>query len=176
MPTVRKNEVEYDHYFDQKSNRHYLNGVLTVLHCHHYTSLYTQLAIDAGETELLKECAREVFRDVLADYFRRHPAIADLQSKVEIACQYYAMIGLGSMRVVFMGDESGEVRLDSSHTDSGWIKKWGKSDKPINYLTAGYIEAMFEVLLDAPAKSFHALEVESIAMGSPSSRFKVVRR
>ena len=66
--------------------------------------------------------------------------------------------------------------MTASHTDSGWIKKWGEYDKPVNYVTAGYIEAMFEVLMDAPDKAFAATEVESIVMGADTSKFRIVRR
>ncbi len=176
MPVVMKNEVKYDHYFDQKRNRHYLNGVLSVLHCHHYTSLYTQLAVDAGETELLKETARDTFRDVLDGYFRENPEVDTLQAKLEIACQYYGLLGLGVMKVLFLGDDSGEVEVPSSHTDSGWIKKWGQYDKPVNYITAGYVEAMFESVLGVAPRSFMATETQSIVMGANTSKFKVVRR
>lgn len=176
MPSVMKNEVKYSHYFDQKTNRHYLNGILSVFHCHHYISLYTQLAVDAGETELLKECSRESFREVLDNYFQQNPETNTLQAKLEIACQYYSMLGLGNMKVLFLGDHSGEVDVPSSHTDNGWMKKWGQYDKPVNYITAGYIEAMFEVVLGVPAQTFEAVETQSIVMGAATSKFKVVRR
>ncbi len=176
MPKVSKNEVVYNHYFDRKTCRHYVNGILTVLHCHHYTALYTQLAIDAGETDLLKESARENFRDVLDKYFNEHSEIDTLQSKIDIGCQYYSLFGLGTMKVCFIGEDQGEVEVPSSHTDSGWIKKWGEYDKPINYITAGFIEALFESVLDTSHKTFIAEEIQSIVMGADISKFKVSRR
>lgn len=176
MAIVTKNEVKYNHYFDRQSKRHSINGVQSVLHCHHYTSLYTQLAMDAGETELLKECARESFREVLDSYFVDNPEVDTVPSKIEIACQYYALLGLGKMAVHFLGTESGEVELLSSHTDSGWMKKWGQYDKPVNYITAGYIEALFESVQCIAPRSFNAIETQSIVMGSETSQFKVTRR
>ena len=122
MAVVTKNEIKYDHFFDQKANRHYINNLVSVFHCHHYTSLYTQLAIDAGESELLKECARESFHNVLKLYFTNNPDINSLQAKIEIGCQYYALLGLGNMKVIYLGENSGEVELTASHTDSGWLK------------------------------------------------------
>ena len=176
MATVTKNEVKYDHYFDQKTKRHQINNIQSVLHCHHYASLYTQLAIDAGETELLKECARESFRRVLDTYFANNPDIDTIQAKTEIGCQYYALVGLGEMAVTFLGDDSGDVRILSSHTDDGWMKKWGQFDKPVNYITAGFIEALFESVLDLDQKSFEAVETQSIVMGAETSIFQITRR
>lgn len=176
MAEIIKNKVKYNHYFDKKSKRHYLNGQQVVFHCHHFTALYTQLAIDAGETELLKDCSREAFRTLLDSYFAENPQIATIQDKIEIACQYYALLGLGTMKVKFIGDFSGKVEVSSSHLDSGWIKKWGNYDKPINYITGGFIEAMFESVLNLPAKSFNAIETQSIVMGSETSTFIISRR
>jgi len=176
MATVVKNIVKYDHFFDQKTKRHQINGIQSVLHCHHYTSLYTQLALDAGEEILLKDCSREALREVLDKYFADNHNIVTTQDKIEIACQYYSLVGLGSMKVVFLGDYSGKVEVLSSHTDDGWMKKWGEYDKPVNYITAGFIEAMFESVLDKPAGSFNAIETQSIVMGADISIFKITRR
>ena len=176
MAKVHKNEVEYNHQFDPSSKRHRINGIQSVLHCHHYTSLYTQLAIDADETALLTACAREAFRDMLRSYFAGHTEIDTLSQKVDIGCQYYALLGLGKMRVNCLGDDSGEVELLSSHTDAGWMKKWGTYDAPVNYITAGFIEAFFEVVLDKAPESFAAIEKQSIVMGAETSVFTVVRR
>jgi hypothetical protein len=134
------------------------------------------LAVDAGETDLLKESSREIFRDVLDKYFNENPETDILQSKIEIGCQYYSLLGLGTMKVIFLGDDHGRVEVPSSHTDSGWIKKWGKYDKPVNYITAGYIEALFESVLNTPQKTFAAEEIQSIVMGADISKFKVSRR
>ena len=152
MAEMLAHEIVYDHIFDPTTKRHYLNGTLTVLHCHHYLSLYTQLAIDAGETELLKESARESFKKMLTKYFDTHLGGAPFEEKVEAGCEYYAMLGLGKMNPVFIGEESGEIELTASHTDAGWMKKWGNYDKPVNYVTAGYIEAMFELLMNTPER------------------------
>ena len=176
MTQVIRNEVKYEHYFDQHAKRHYMNGIVSVLHCHHYTSLYTQLAIDADETKLLKDSSRDVFREVLDNYFAQNPQIDTLQAKLEIGCQYYALVGLGAMKVLFLGNDSGEVEILTSHTDSGWLKKWGQYDKPVNYITGGFIEALFESVLGSNSPTFEAIETQSIVMGAKTSKFKVVRR
>lgn len=176
MAIVIKHEIEYDHKFDQKTNRHYINGILSVLHCHHYTCLYTQLALDAGETNLLKECARESFHDLFTQYFLKHPTLNSVEEKVDVASQYYSLLGLGKMEVKFIGKFSGAVELPFSHTDSGWVKKWGNYDKPINYITGGFIEALFSVCLNMPLNAYEAEEEQSIVMGAASSIFKVTRK
>lgn len=176
MFQVIRNTLNYYHSFDPITKRHYINGFQAVLHCHHYSTLYTQLALDANEAELLKECARDSFRSILDSYFKENPQISTIQDKIDIAVQYYSLLGLGKMKVKYLGDYSGEVELISSHVDSGWIKKWGTYDKPVNYITAGFIEAMFESILNLPSGTFLANEVQSIVMGNSISLFKITRR
>ena len=54
MAEFKKITLELDHKFSPKESRHFINGTQSVFHCHHYTALYTQLAMDAGETKLLQ--------------------------------------------------------------------------------------------------------------------------
>jgi predicted hydrocarbon binding protein len=175
MATFIRNELKLEKEFDPKTKRHYVNGVLSVLHCHHYSSLYTQLALDANETDLLKESAAESFYDMLKSYFAKHD-VTSIPARVDIGCQYFAALGLGKMQVVNINEHSGTVEILKSHTDEGWMKKWGQYDKPVNYIGAGFIEALFESVLDQPVDSFYANETQSIVMGAEISKFKVIRR
>lgn len=172
MSILKKTELILDKKFDKKQTRHYLNGSLTVLHCHHYSTLYTQLAIDAGETELLSNVAENTFYKVLTDYYSNH-SICSIDDRVSIACQYYSAVGLGVMEVLSLGDNSGEVKLPFSHLDKGWIAKWGNYDKPVNYISSGYIKAMFSAVMNKSDGIYDTLETKSIVKGDEFSLFKV---
>jgi hypothetical protein len=174
MAVLKKTTLELDHKFDRKSCRHYLNSYVTVFHCHHFTTLYTQLAMDAKETDLLMKVSEETFYRVLNDYFCKDN-VKKLDEKIDIACQYYSALGLGRIEVMHMGEYSGEVISPSSHLDSGWIKKWGKYDRPVNYITSGYISALFASVLEYPPGTYKTCEVESIVMGAQKSVFRVVK-
>jgi hypothetical protein len=174
MAEFLKNTLVLDHTFDEQRKRHYQNGFLSVLHCHHFTTLYSQLALDAGETDLLYDCAEETFYDMISEYFEEH-GIEELEDRIDIACQYYGAVGLGKLAIDALGEYSGEATLTRSHIDEGWKKKWGKSDKPVNYITAGFIGALFSAVLDMPPGTFTAREIESIAQGAPVSRFSIGR-
>jgi len=94
MSRTLKQEFLIERFFDARNKRHYLNGELSVLHCHHYAVLYSQLALDAGETKLLSEVAEETFYNVMTEYFKKHQ-ITKLEDRITIASEYYAAIGLG---------------------------------------------------------------------------------
>lgn len=175
MPIKKKTEIIIDHKFDPKTCRHYLNGQLSVLHCHHYATLYTQLAEDCGLLDgkkLIAEVAEETFFDVLSSYFKEYQ-ITSIEDRITIAEQYFAISGMGELKVVCAGPDSGEVDLLHSHLDSGWIKKWGKRDKPINFITCGYISGMFSAIFDKPTRSYNTKETQSIVSGAEKSSFKV---
>lgn len=167
--------VELEHEFDGKRCRHYLNGQLSVLHCHHYAALYTQLAMDAEFIDaktILAQSAEDSFFATLSGYYQAHPELT-LEEKLEVGCRYYATIGLGQMKVLSAGETSGQVVLEHSHVDEGWIKKWSKHNKAVNFITCGYIAALFATVYGKATRSYTVSEVESIVTGADKSRFVV---
>jgi hypothetical protein len=167
--------VKLKHEFDEERCRHYLNGQLSVLHCHHYASLYTQLAMDAdfiNARAILAGSAEDSFFDVLSGYYQAHPELTP-DEKLQAGCRYYAIIGLGQMKILQAGETSGEVVLEHSHLDEGWIKKWGKHDQAVNFLTQGYIAALFAAVYGKTTQSYNVSEVKSIVTGAETSWFVV---
>lgn len=175
MAQFKKVQLELDHKFDPRSSRHFINGFQTVFHCHHYTTLYTQLALDAGETMLLQNVSEESFYNVLNDYYQKHQ-LTTIVDKIEIAVQYYSALGLGNIEVVFLGNDSAEIKSASSHVELGWIKKWGKYDKSVNYIGCGFVAAMCSAILEKPIGIFEVNEIKSIVKGDAFTLFKVVKK
>jgi hypothetical protein len=178
MPVMEELQLVLDHKFDPKTCRHTMNGEPFVLHCHHYLTLYTQLAEDCGMLDgrkLLTEVAHDTFYETLSSYYKQH-AIEDVSDRIAIGEQYYAAMGLGQMHVKCAGPDGGEVVLEHSHLDEGWIKKFGKRTTPGDYVTAGYLGGLFSAVFNLSPRAFTANEVESIACGAPVSRFEVVAR
>ena len=176
MAIMKKTEIVLDHRFDPKACRHSLNGDVYVLHCHHFATLYSQLAEDCGMLDgkkLLAEVAEDTFFNVLSEYYCKN-GIVDVADRISIAEQYYAATGLGQMKVICAGTDAGEVELLHSHVDEGWIKKWGKRDKPVNFISWGYIAGMFAAVFGRAARSFRVHETASIVSGAPRSKFEVV--
>ncbi|MDJ0828473.1 MAG: hypothetical protein QNI92_01405 [Desulfobacterales bacterium] len=167
--------LEVDLTFDQKTYRHYMNGFLAVLHCHHYMSLLTKLAEDyedVGGPDILCESVEDSIRPMLDDYFQKHN-VGTPEEKLKVGQEYYSVMGMGQMEV--MGDEQGgEVVLQRSHVDQGWQKKWGGNiGKPINHWTRGYVAAMFAAAFNRPPRSYQAEEIASIIKGDDTSKFTI---
>jgi hypothetical protein len=171
MAVFVKNELQYDHRFDKQKCRHAINGLTSVLHCHHFATLTTQVANDCGLLDgkkLLAECAEDTFYLLLTRYYRDH-SITGMAERVEIAEQYFSAMGLGKLKVKYAGPYSGEVVLEHSHVDEGWLQKWGPADKPVNHIGCGYVTALFSAVYDRPRREFLAVEQQSIVRGADVS-------
>ncbi|MFP4499108.1 MAG: hypothetical protein ACLFQV_12940 [Vulcanimicrobiota bacterium] len=176
MIQFEKTSLKLNHKFDPKSTRHYINGHQMVLHCHHYLTLYTQLAMDCDffdAKSLLAECMEETTLNILKQYYNDNKITA-LEDKIKIAELHYAAFGLGKIYFETVGDFSGQVKLTRSHIDEGWLKKWGEHGEPVNYVTAGFIAAAFSAFFDRPARSFKINETVSMVTGGKSSVFQIV--
>lgn len=178
MAIEKRTEFEIDHKFDPVRNRHYLNGVCSVLHCHHYSTLYTQLALDATDFDGVRhlvETAEDVFYNALDQYFKEKGIVA-VQDKIEIARQYWQVIGMGLVCFTGIGKYEVTAEMEYSHIDEGWLKKWGGHNKPVNFFTVGFVAAVAALANNRPPRSFQARETKSLACGDVKSVFKAVVR
>lgn len=173
---TKKTELLIERKFDPVRCRHTVNGETYVLHCHHYATLYTRLAEDCAMLDgkkLLREVAEDTVYKVLTDYYAAH-GVESLAERISIGEQYYVFTGFGQMRVVCAGPDAAEVDLIHSHMDAGWIKKWGKRDKPVNYITCGYVAGMLSAALGLSPRRFTVTETASIVSGAERSRLVAV--
>lgn len=169
-------DLQIERKFDPATNRHYMNRVNTVLHCHHYAALHTRLADDAGELfdglKLLAESARDALFPIVSGYFQR-TGIGDLSTRVSLIEKYWAFTGMGKLSITDSSKENGAAEMLFSHVDAGWVKKWGNRGKPVNYITAGFLSAAFAAMHDLPVDSFEVTETQSIVAGAAKSVFTI---
>ena len=157
--------------FNRERCRHMAGWQTLVLHCHHFASLTTQLANDCSlldAKKLLEQCAEDAFYPVLTDYYRDNNVLCH-EERIRIAERYFAEAGLGKLIVTYAGTCGGEVVLEHSHVDEGWVKKWGQATQPVNHIGRGYVTALFCAVYDRPRRSFTAKERQSIACGADVS-------
>jgi predicted hydrocarbon binding protein len=170
-------QFKADQVFDPKKARQYINDEASVFHCHHYATLFSQLADDAkllrGAT-LLAESAEESFYPVLVKYFKEN-SINVMEDRIAITEQYCSFIGLGKVKIIIDKDK-GSAEMPFSHVDEGWIKKWSKRDKPVNFIGQGFLAAAFSAILDCEPNVFNVEEVQSIVAGASFSRFEISKK
>lgn len=177
MTEIAHTELKLTRKFDPQRSRHFLNGVQSVLHCHHYATLYSQLADDAEIVDgkkLLRESAEQACLAPLVSYYAGH-GIESVEDRIAIGEAYYSAMGLGVLKVTGLGCAAGRAELTRSHVDEGWKKKWGEKNTPINFITQGYVAALFSAVLGLPAGTFTVTETQSIVSGAEKSVFSAVR-
>jgi hypothetical protein len=177
MATEQLLEWMIDHQFDRRTCRHTINGFDAVLHCHHYATLYCQLADDAEQfqgRDLLRRSAELAFRDVLSSYFAAHH-VTEIGERLALAEEYWKRSGWGTLTFDHVGELSAAAHMDHSHVDEGWVKKWGRREKPVNFIGQGYLAAALAAVYDLPAGAYRVFETSSIVSGAEASRFSLVR-
>jgi hypothetical protein len=161
--------------FDAEKCRQYLNDEVTVFHCHHYTSLFTQLADDAkmfDGARHLRDAAAESMGPVLTRYCADN-GIESANEKIDIAQQYFAYVGLGALSIDLA---AGTAEMTHSHVDEGWVKKWGNREQPVNFIGQGFIAAACALANgDSPA-NYSVVETQSIVSGAPVSTFTITKK
>lgn len=168
--------LKLTHRFDADSCRHYIGDLVSVLHCHHYATLFTQLAIDSRDLvdgiRILREVTEDVVHGVLKGYFAQN-GIADAAERLALGQQLFSFYGMGKMSLVAPGAGGGTVEMGTAHVDEGWKKKWGKAAAPVNHIGAGFIAGLFASAYDKPPRSYKVEEKQSRAMGADKSVFAV---
>lgn len=164
-----------DKIFNFSKKRLYINNEPTVLQCHHYTTLLTQLANDAEKfhgPQIMFSTSEETFYPVLTRYFQKCNIISN-EERASIVEQYYSYIGLGLMKIDI---KEFTAELLHSHLDEAWLKKWSVADKPVNYITQGLLAAAFSAITDNSPETFNVQEIQSIACGAETSKFIIVKK
>lgn len=173
---VRKRELEIVERFDPDTCRQYLNECCSVLHSHHYAALISQLAEDADDFDgiyHLRRAAEDTFHEVLTDYFHQHEVVA-LEDQVAFTEQYWETVGMGQIRFKCVEKYAVGAEMDFSHVDQGWLEKWGKRHKQINFITQGFVAAAAALFAGRPPGSFTVRESRSLVAGDEVSIFKAV--
>jgi hypothetical protein len=170
-------EFEVHQEFDAKTKRQVINGSPAVYHCHHYSTLFTQLALDAkalGGEKLLADAAAEFAFAELTAYFGDQ-GITSTADRVSAVEAHFGFVGLGALRLKFDGT-SGTAEMPHSHIDEGWLKKWRKHDRPVNLIGQGYLRGACAAVSDKHIEAFEVKETQSIVMGEALSAFSILAK
>ena len=165
-------ECKFEQAFDEERYLQYVNGEAAVMHCHHYATIFTKLALDTanlGGPQNLFDAMEETAYLTLHRYFTVE-GITSSENRISLAQQYFALAGLGQLSLE-SGPEGGQATMRHSHVDEGWIKKWGKNEKPVNLIGQGFLAGATAAIYNKPVGSYSVRETQSIVTGASSSKF-----
>lgn len=178
MPQTKQTQLVMTGAFDPTRSRHYVNGQTTVLHCHHYSTLYAQLADDAtlfDGKSILRNTTEHTFFNTLTRYCT-DKQITSREDRINACEQYWAWSGMGDLTLTSWSETGGRAEMSRSHLDEGWIRKWGKRPEPVNFITQGYLAAAWSVIGGHPEGTYQVNETASIVAGAEKSIFSVTRK
>lgn len=160
--------------FDPVRKLQYVNGDPSVMHCHHYATLFTKLALDFADIrapELLQTSMEEAYYLVLKKRFIIG-GIETMEGKRSIIEEHFRLAGLGKVEIS-LHQTGGKAEMSHSHMDEGWIAKWGKRKEAVNFIGRGYLAAAFDLMFQKSLGSFTVTEDSSIVSGAPRSVFRI---
>jgi hypothetical protein len=168
-------EYPFDQSFDPNRKLQYINSDPSVMHCHHYSAIFTKLALelqDSGGARYLTEAMEEASYIALRKVFITEgvQSAAERRAFVE---QYYRLTGLGDFSIRECTANGGSITLRRSHIDEGWVKKYGQSPVPVNFVTAGFLAGAFAAIHDEHLRHYQAEETASMASGKAAGEFIV---
>jgi len=168
---------KFDQVFDAERKLQYVNGEASVMHCHHYATIFTKLALDTPHLngpENLFEAMEETAYLTLRKYFLVE-SISSPADRQAIASQYFALCGLGLVSLE-IDENGGRASMRHSHVDEGWLKKWGPRRKPVNLMGQGYLAGAMSAIFDQPVGTYRVKETRSIVSGAEASELAIQRR
>jgi hypothetical protein len=166
-------EHKFEQTFDPIRKLQYINTDPSVMHCHHYSALFAKLAVDMehlGAAEILSQSMEDAFYIVLRKFVILEE-LSNKQERIDVFQEHFRLAGLGTLLLRDVKKSGGNAILTHSHLDEGWIKKWGKHEKPVNFMGQGYIAAAFSVIHDTFPRTYQVEETNSIVTGDPQSEF-----
>jgi len=168
-------QLKLEEHFDPERKRHYTNGHQTVYHCHHYSTLYTQLAVELegeGAVDIMLSVADESFGGWLKDYFESQ-GVTDREERTRLAELYWKNAGMGLVSIETSDEGSGTATMPYSHLDEGWLKKNKPTDRSVNFFTQGFLAGAFAAIYDKPHGSYQVVETKSLVTGDDESAFEI---
>ena len=168
---------KFEQVFDAERNLQYVNTEVAVLHCHHYATIFTKLALEMGHLNgpgNLFDAMEETAYITLRKYFVVN-GLKSSDDRKAIAEQYFALAGLGRLSLN-VGTDGGRATMRHSHADEGWLKKYGKSDRSVNVMGQGYLAGAMASVFNEPVGTYDVVETQSLVSGASSSEFTIKRR
>ena len=168
--------IDYDFIqtFDPGRKLQYVNNDPSVMHCHHYATLFTKLALDFLHIDgpaKLRDSMEEAYYIVL----KKALIVKDVSNRDEkklLIEEHFRLAGLGKLEISIL-ENGGTARMTHSHVDEGWIRKWGKNETQVNFIGQGFLVAAFALLFERKLGSFKVEEKQSMVSGSPYSSFEI---
>jgi hypothetical protein len=158
--------------FDQEHNYLEVGGEAMIFHCHHYMTNLQRTILDADYIEsalFLIGSAADALYSQLSNLCQ---GLSVDESK-KMAQEIYKTFGYGLIDLSAMNENGLELKTTKSFFSKTWALKYGKSEKPVDYYTAGFLAAAYAVIFHKNLQNVHTEQITCMACGDAYNSFVV---
>ncbi len=142
---------------DDTHRRYTVGGEPIVVHCHHFNTYLQQSLCDARDfvdmrDELIGGGA-SVAHAQLTKVFAEQ-GIDDIRARLGAAEDIYRWAGFGTLELLALSAEGGEIRTKNSHYAHAWKTKFGPASENVCFFDRGWISGCLSAVFDRPLGTF----------------------
>lgn len=158
--------------YNETYNSLEIAGEAMIFHCHHYLTNLQRTILDADYIDsrpfLIGSAADAVYNQLS----NLCEGLNESDSK-QMASEVYKAFGYGLINLESLDQNGGTVSTTKSFFSKSWDMKFGKSEKPVDYYTAGFLAAAYAVIFDKDLGRVHVEQSACMACGDEANRFEI---
>ncbi|HFU76442.1 MAG TPA: hypothetical protein ENK66_09375 [Arcobacter sp.] len=158
--------------FDEEHNCLFVAGEAMVFHCHHYLTNLQRTILDADYIDSSKFLIGSAADAVYNQMKNLCDGLCEDESK-QMAEEVYKCFGYGLIDLSSMDENGCDIKTTKSFFSKTWHQKFGKSKKPVDYYTSGFLAAVYAVIYNKELKDIYANQTTCISCEDEYNRFEV---
>lgn len=161
-----------DYPFDEKHNYLEIGGEAMIFHCHHYLTNLQRTILDADYIDSSKFLIGSA-ADAIYNQLSNLCVGLSIEESKQMAQDIYKVFGYGLIDLSSMNDDGGVIETSKSFFSKSWYEKFGKSEKPVDYYTAGFLAAAYAVIYKKSLSDVKAIQTTCIACEDKTNSFEI---
>jgi hypothetical protein len=161
-----------DYKFDTEHNYLEIAGEAMIFHCHHYITNLQRTILDADYIDsslfLIGSAADSLYYQLT----NLCNGLSIEESK-QMAQDIYKTFGYGIIDLSNMNENGVELTTTKSFFSKMWKLKFEKSNKPVDYYTAGFLAAAYAVIYKKELKDIYAKQTTCMSCGDECNTFVI---
>ncbi|MGB0721800.1 MAG: hypothetical protein ACPGU7_05320 [Gammaproteobacteria bacterium] len=150
--------------YDPDHNYLEVAGEAMIFHCHHYLGILQRTILDADYIDsrpfLIGSSA-----DANYNQLKNLCQGRDIAEAKIIAQEVYKTFGYGLLDLSTMDEDGIELTTTKSFFSKTWVLKFGRSEKPVDYYTSGFLAAAYAVIYGRELAEVQVEQTRCIARG-----------
>jgi len=161
-----------DYKFDEKHNYLEIGGEAMIFHCHHYITNLQRTILDADYLDSSRFLIGSAADSLHYQLTNLCEGLNEKESKI-MAQDIYKCFGYGLIDLTQMDQDGVVLQTTKSFFSKTWEMKFGKSQTPVDYYTAGFLAAAYAVIYNKELKDIYAIQTSCMACGDEVNSFEV---